>query len=383
MVTKPVRRVLYIDPAGQLWGSEQSLILLLKHIDRHQFHPSLCLPPQSLLGKKANEMNISCFPYFRDNLHCSPSYSFKKMVATFGLFRAAYTVKPDLVHLNQAGAIRCVLFLRKFFPCPLVVHVRLAEDAPLIAKRIGRSTKINLISNSKFVYDRLIKNDISPKIVDTVYNPIDRSIDEGDQACLDQALPKELGLLTTNHIVGFVGRISENKGIKLFLHAMQRTLNDRSNVMAVIIGDSGKKVRKGDKDYFELMKELACQLGIIDHIVFLGFREDATRLMKYFKVFVLASDEEPWGRVICESFISGVPVVATDAGGAREIVQSGRSGFLVPPGDPKAMAAAIIRLLDSPDLAQKMANIGQDWVKNNCDPLKHADAVMKIYRSLC
>ena len=382
MFVKPPRRVLHLDPAGQLWGSEQSLLLLLKHIDRREFQPFLCLPRHSQLADKAREIDIPCFVYFRDKLHRAPRFSPRKVVATFGLIRVAHRVKPDLIHLNQAGAIRYVLLLHKFFPCPIIVHVRLAEDAALLAKRLSAGLQMNLIANSKFVYNKLIDHGIRPRIVHCVYNPIDLSIPKDKDRCVMNLKPKDLNRIATNQVVGFVGRISEDKGIQLFLRAMQEVFNKRLNTIGIVIGDSAPKKANSEKDYLVLMKELASQLGIADRVMFLGFREDARWLMQCFDVFVLASDEEPWGRVICESLIAGTPVVATDAGGAREIVQSGTSGLLVPPRNSNALAEAVIQLLDSPDLGQQMVLKGREWVRKNCDPKRHAEAVMEIYRSL-
>ena len=299
-----------------------------------------------------------------------------------GLIRLAYRVRPSLIHLNQAGAIRYVLFLHRFFPCPIVVHVRLAEDAPLVAKRLSSDPKICLIANSKFVSKELIAQGINPAIVHSIYNPIDMSKQKEADQFVSKLDARILDHLSTNHVVGFVGRISEDKGIQLFLYAMQEVLNKRHDIIGVVIGDSDPRKKKKEKNYLVLMKELASQLGISNRVIFLGFRSDARRLMQSFNVFVLPSDEEPWGRVICEALIAGVPVVATEAGGAREIIQSGESGLLVPPRNPEALGNAVMKLLNSPNLANKMMLKGQDWVRKNCDPKRHADAVMKIYRSL-
>jgi glycosyltransferase involved in cell wall biosynthesis len=123
-------------------------------------------------------------------------------------------------------------------------------------------------------------------------------------------------------------------------------------------------------------------LGIGDNVEFLGFRNDVPELMKQIDVFVMASDAEPWGRVVAEAFVGGAAVVSVNAGGPREMIEDGVSGLLVPPGNPPEMAAAIQKLLESPSRIRTMAAAGRAWVLRECDPANHARKIEAIYSRL-
>ena len=75
-------------------------------------------------------------------------------------------------------------------------------------------------------------------------------------------------------------------------------------------------------------------------VIFTGFRQDIPEIMALLDILVLASEKEPFGRVLIEAMACGKPVVATNAGGVPEIAEDGKTGILVPPKDSRAMAAA-------------------------------------------
>jgi glycosyltransferase involved in cell wall biosynthesis len=86
--------------------------------------------------------------------------------------------------------------------------------------------------------------------------------------------------------------------------------------------------------------------------------------------------------VLIEAMAAGKPVVATDAGAAREIVQHGVEGLLVPAGDAQALAGAVVRLLSDPDLAQTMGQRGQTTVRERFGVQQYVDGVQAVYRGL-
>ena len=91
---------------------------------------------------------------------------------------------------------------------------------------------------------------------------------------------------------------------------------------------------------------MVADLGLGDRVRFLGHRGDVPRLMQAVDVMVHPSIEaEPFGRTLVEAMLAGVPVIATDAGAAADILESGRAGTLVPPNDAQALARAVASVL--------------------------------------
>jgi glycosyltransferase involved in cell wall biosynthesis len=96
-------------------------------------------------------------------------------------------------------------------------------------------------------------------------------------------------------------------------------------------------------------------LGLKDRFVFLGFRADVPEILADLDVFVLSSVSEGLSIATIEAMAAGKPVVVTRSGGPREVVEDGRTGLLVPPADPKALASRICELLRNPDLATTLS----------------------------
>lgn len=145
-------------------------------------------------------------------------------------------------------------------------------------------------------------------------------------------------------LVGAAGRIDSWKGVDVLLDAFGQVRAARDDVELVVAGGPvhGKET---------LFDSLATTARAIPGVHWLGGRDDIAELLADLDLFVLPSTEpEPYGLVLVEALMSGTPVVATDAGGPREIVAEATtgSGRLVPVGDRAALAAAILAALERP-----------------------------------
>ena len=110
-----------------------------------------------------------------------------------------------------------------------------------------------------------------------------------------------------------------------------------------------------DAPYVEELKSLAASLGVADRVDFLGTRNDVPRLMRQSAAVVLCSESEAFGWVILEAMAAGTPVVASAVDGPREVIEHGKTGLLVPPGDIDGYAAALRALLTEPSLGAGLA----------------------------
>jgi glycosyltransferase involved in cell wall biosynthesis len=163
----------------------------------------------------------------------------------------------------------------------------------------------------------------------------------------------ELGISDRTPVVGAVSRLAWKKGMRHLLAAVPRLLEVLADLRVIIVGDG------------PLRSELAAQasaLGVEKHIAFLGSRSDALELLSTFDVFVLPSEIEGMSNALLEAMAVGRPVVATDVGGNPEVVVDGETGFVVPPADPDRLAAAILKLLQAPDMAREMGAAGRQRV---------------------
>ena len=140
-------------------------------------------------------------------------------------------------------------------------------------------------------------------------------------------------------IVGSVGRLTEQKGYCYWIDAMSEIVKVFPQLEFWLIGDG------------ELREDLEKQserLGVRDRLKFLGKRSDVMDLLRQMDLFVLPSLWEGLPTVIMESMSQGVPVLATDIPGTREMIEDGKTGWLVQPQDPPALGKAMIRVLKDP-----------------------------------
>ncbi|MBA1243081.1 glycosyltransferase [Pseudomonas japonica] len=163
--------------------------------------------------------------------------------------------------------------------------------------------------------------------IQTLYNRVDVSARE--QALMSASQAREaLGLPAQGWIVGNAGRLHPDKDQATLLRGFAQALPRLpEHARLVIMGEGRLEVP---------LKQLAVELGIADRVTFSGQVPGASRYFRAFDVFVLSSDHEPFGMVLLEAMVAGVPVVATACGGAREVVEG--AGLLFPLGHAAALA---------------------------------------------
>jgi glycosyltransferase involved in cell wall biosynthesis len=180
-------------------------------------------------------------------------------------------------------------------------------------------------------------------------------------------------------VVGMIGRLAPWKGQHVFLEAFARAFSGGSEV-ALVVGEA--MFGSEEESYAAELRELAQRLGIADRVDFRGFREDVWEELERMSVCVHASVvPEPFGQVIVEAMLSGVPVIATEGGGPSEIVTSGEDGLLYPAGDVGALAGALRKLRDDPVLATLLATNARRRAARFSSRESEA-ALMAVYRSV-
>lgn len=173
------------------------------------------------------------------------------------------------------------------------------------------------------------------------------AVTRGETEALQEAYNPEGRL-----VVAIFGRLSRWKGQE----ALIRAASCLPQVTVWIVGVA--LFTADDRAYAEELQRMAASLG--DRVRFLGFRRDVAALMRAADIIVHASvAPEPFGRVLVEGMLAGKPVIATHGGGPEEIVEEGATGLLLPAGDDAALARAIGRLADAPELREAMGRKGR------------------------
>lgn len=175
--------------------------------------------------------------------------------------------------------------------------------------------------------------------IETLYNRIDVAAVQAEQVSREEAR-EHLGLPQGAWVVGNVGRLHPDKDQATLIRGFAQALPQLSAGSLLAIMGSGRLE--------DSLKTLAAELGVADSVRFLGQVAGGRRYFKAFDLFALSSDHEPFGMVLLEAMAAEVPVLGTDCGGGREVVQG--VGELFPLGSVDALAAALRRQAQADDL---------------------------------
>lgn len=189
---------------------------------------------------------------------------------------------------------------------------------------------------------------VPPAKVITIRNAIDRSRFRGQDSGGRGAL-EALVTAPVQHIVGFAGRLSPEKGPDIFVRSAIETLSLRRDVGFVLFGDGPMK-----SEILSLIE----QAGAGDHISVAGFQPNLDGLMPHLDVLALTSYTEGLPNAILEAMAAGVPVVATSVGGVPEAITDRETGLLVVPGDSTAVFAGLHEILTDASLRSALVAAG-------------------------
>ncbi len=183
---------------------------------------------------------------------------------------------------------------------------------------------------------------------------------------------EELGIPSDALVIGSVGRLSEQKGYRHLLAAAPDIRRACPRAVLVVAGEGESRNE---------LEALAERLGVADMTFFPGFVREVESVYPSFDLFVLPSLYEPFGLVVLEAMVSGVPVVATRVGGVPEIIIDRETGLLVEPGDPHGLARAVIELIRKPDLRERLATAARDMLGRKFDRSASIARILAFYPS--
>ena len=197
----------------------------------------------------------------------------------------------------------------------------------------------------------------NPKLCHVVYNGFEPEKFAAVSPDSTTKIRSELGIGDAT-LVGLFSRLSYWKG----QHVLLAAVKELPQVQVILVG----KALFGEEEYVSHLKELAAAPELEGRVHWLGFRDDIPTLMRACDIVVHTSTEpEPFGRVIVEGQLAQKPVIASAAGGALELIDSGVNGYLFPPEDAIALSQAIKKLSDDDTLAKTIAARGYSDAKEN------------------
>jgi glycosyltransferase involved in cell wall biosynthesis len=258
---------------------------------------------------------------------------------------------------------------------PTIWHVRvLGSDDHLFEDKILYALVDRIIVVSKAVRSRFYWAKDQSK-VRLIYNGVDLS--QFSCEADTEKIRRSLGL-KDQVVVGVVAQLVPSKGLDILIKAFRSVWDSEPRARLLVIGEEPDN----QENYFKKLRYLVSTLGLTQQVTFLGYREDVSKIISICDIGVLSSLSEGFGRVLIEFMAAGKPVVGSAIGGIPEIVANGTSGFLVSPGDEKALTEAILRLLKDPHLSAQFGREGKkraDLLFNIADNVAQTQ---RVYREL-
>jgi len=169
------------------------------------------------------------------------------------------------------------------------------------------------------------------------------------------ALRESFGIGPSDTVMTTVASLKPAKRVDLLLRAVARCIRANPGVRVLLVGDGPDRAE---------LEQLARRIGMTERVVFAGIRDDVDDILRMSDVLVLSSrvGTETFPNVVLEAMASGLPVVSTDVGSVREMIDES-CGLIVPPEDEDALAEAIGQLAADPEMRRRLGRRGREVVE--------------------
>lgn len=335
--------ILFVILSLEIGGMEQVVADLIRNVDLEQFTPVVaCLESLGPIAAELGKQGVTVVPLGR----MTPLISFAYPAKLMKLIR---DYRIDVVH----------------------VHSGCWHKGAMAAWLCGIR---NVIYTE---HGRIFPDSRKVMFLDRLYAPFTRSVvvvsdDLAEYMCSVVGIPASKISVIINGIdverfriarspsgavdnlrIGIIARLAPVKDIATLVRAMAVVHQHKPNMVLSIVGDGPER---------DSLESLVNELGLSSVVTFHGFRRDIPEVLRDIDIFALSSLSEGTSITLLEAMASGKPVVVTDVGGNPAIVEQGVNGFLVPPGEPEALAQALLKLANDSELRQLMAVANIDKV---------------------
>lgn len=358
-----MKKALFVSPAGAVYGSERSMLGLL---GARNFEAEVVCPPGGALEVELEKLEIKVYPLsfgaysFRQN----PLWHIRFFKIFYNILRLS---QPDVLVINLDGNTPLVTLAAFFLRVPIIRYSRFEFSHP---KRLIDCWCWRRVSAIICPSD-LVKQQVcswcrlnNPTQVYRLYDAYTGSAVSDEET---KSFRQEFEI-DESKILGYVGRLHRGKRLETTIEALAILHEYGKHIKLMIIGgDDGSPEAK---DYIAELLVLAERLSVKSHVIFAGYLDHKKTSVAFsaMDAFILPSESESFGMVLMEAWAHGIPTVASNVGGCKEITLASTGGLLANVGDAKNFAELILWILSNPDEAHLMGIRGKEWVNANCTP---------------
>jgi glycosyltransferase involved in cell wall biosynthesis len=336
-------KCLFFVGSSAMSGGEQSLCAILEKLSFFGVDCHAVVPYSGYFSEKLKNIGIQVTVLEAD----PEDGDTESLGAAVTLLRV---IDPDVVHFNGPHTCRLVSLLAFSLMLPIVIHVRIKVQGSLseVLKRADR-----VIAISDFIRRDLERIELPEEVVKTVHN----GIDDGWQLprVSQSSARAKLGLAIHELILLTVARFDAYKRIEVAIDVLKDLRQNNVDARLLVLGE-----RYGGFDdlYYTFVTEHAQNIEMSGYVDFLGFKADVKPYYEASDFLLATAEGEPFGRSLVEALAVELPVVASDSGGHREIIEGGRSGMLCSAGDIESFSQTIRRLIVDSGLRASLVKEG-------------------------
>lgn len=307
----------------------------------------------------------------------------------FKLIRCFKSIQPDILNTHgntdakvalSAAAAFSMVHKKEAIPCKILSrHISAHVKPTWYNRQLYGNLCDRIFTTAAYTSRHLAKTlHLNKEKVLTLPSGITPPNDLPDRASARQNLAADLGLPQDVRFVGFVGRVSPDKGVGIIVQAFLKTMEQFPHHHLVIVGS-------GEADYLASLKKNPQSTKkngqCSPRIHFVGFNENVWPYLTAFDCHILASATQFEGisQALLEAMFARCPVIASNTGGTPEIITHGKTGLLFPPNDAAALSHGLMQLISDPDLAKQMtlAAFSQVNTLHTIDAMGHR--ILDIY----
>ncbi len=318
--------------------------------DRYKTHAWFLLEGGPLMRElEASGVQVRVVPWRGGRWDLAGAYRF---------WRALHSERFALVHQHMRGR-RFRLLIRARGGAKIIVH----HHCSTVETEGVRIPLSSIAADRVIAVSRSMAQDVVGTVATVVYPGI--PIDDANGVQSTPRVPAG-----EDAIVGTACRLVPTKGIDTLIRSIP-VLRDQIPTVRLEIAGAGPDQAR--------LESLVRDFGLSDRVKFLGWQDNLAAIMAHWAVFALPSMDEGLPIVVLEAMGSSLPVVASARGGLPEVVEDGRTGWLVPPNDPEAVADRLRRLLLNREQRQAMGAAGRVRVLQHFSSARMVDEIARIY----
>ncbi|MBN2012757.1 glycosyltransferase family 4 protein [candidate division KSB1 bacterium] len=340
-------RILFINSIRMYGGGEVWMITAAKELVRRGHELTIVCRPDAAMRPYAEASDARVAPMtIRGDFYPGTILRTRQLLQEYNI---------DIILTNMDKELRFAALAARLCHRPPVI-ARKGIDHPLKNKLHYRWTYNRLatavIANSQATKQTLLNSApwLDGDRVHVIYNGIDPELYAPERT---KNIRSELGMPDDAPVIGFVGRLNVQKGIEYLLEGFRKAIEQIPTMHLLLVGEG---------NLHEDVVAFAEKHNLKDRIHPVGFRDDIPNVMRTIDLCVLPSLWEGFGIVLIEAMAAGKPCITTRISSMPEIVRDGKSGLVVPPRDPDALAVAIRTIMSDNELANQMGETGRQDV---------------------